>query len=187
MDLNEPDPIDFPNYKDEGGDSFAPPAEGTYMGLVGVIKDEDFGATSEGNLQLKVQEITITGDANGQATGKGYKVRFSTVNTKKWNDKNANSAVNFIRACGLDLQPNTNAEYVKALKMTAGRPVKFTLVHEGYDKETQTSYKGAAAFNNQPFLELTDTITEDGVEVEKVRRVYANGRAKYWRSTLVKK
>lgn len=186
--LKEVDPIDYENEAvSSGGQSFAPPPEGKYTGRV-VISDDIFGATTEGYLKASFKEIEIIGTENGK--GVGYKIRYQMpLSVKKYKGREGNSFLDFLRAVGFAGRPKSNEEYVAALKSASGKPFQFALYWEAWDKDTQETTKGQENFPPDPqnpnqrlhFIEGPDPNDPD-----KKKRVYANGKVKYYISAIKK-
>jgi hypothetical protein len=179
MDLVEPDQISFDKYEDGGPKNFGPPPEGRYFARVPLIPAGDdpevFQKTQQNYLKIKIDPLEIIDG--------GYKVRFTTLSAKKYSNREGNQILDFIHACGLDLRPQTNEDYKNAVRQCSGRTCQFGLVWEAYNKNDQTSTKGAKNFpvgeDGKPQSWLPDPY-EDG------KKIYANGRVAYWVSGLQK-
>jgi len=173
LNLQEPDQIDWAGYQlqSTGGGKAIPPA-GTYQGAAPSTFDYQ---DKDGKLVVLMDPITILGPTNA-----GYALRFTRVSTKKYSNRNASPAGDYLKAQGVPSQPRTNQDYVDAVESTAGRPFQFDLDWEAWDKETQeTLAKGMDAFpdnatgGKQPFI-----VTADG------RKVWANARIKRFRPAV---
>ncbi len=166
--------IDFANYKDGGtGMSYAPPPEGKYVGKVGVIDDACFGATKAGLLKVTLPEVELITSGLGQ----GYKIRFTSLSSKKYSNREGSQMMDFLRACGIAAKPKTNEELIAATKMASGRTFQFVLIWEAYNKDTQETTSGQENF---PFL--ADGITRQSFIVDpydSTKKWYANGKIKY--------
>lgn len=182
MDLVEADPINYEEYQEQTGfQSYAPPPEGKYTAKAPIFTEEAFGATKEGYLKVTVDPIEIIGPTNA-----GYKIRYQMpLSAKKYSNREGNSIIDFLRAVGLAIRPKTNAEYVSAVKMASGRPFQFGLVWEAYNKDTQETTKGESNFppdpqdpsKRQPFIQD---------EYDSKKKIYANGKVKYYISAVAK-
>ncbi len=166
-------------------DDTRPPVEGRYTGRIGAILDDgsdtisstnSFGRTAEGYLKVELPEIEILDQA-----ANGYKVKYTRLSSKKYSNRNGSQVMDFLRACGMDVRPKTEAELRAALKLTAGRPFQFQLVWEAYNKDTQETISGAANFpkdgNNQPQPFIRD-------EYDTSKRWFANGKVRYFVSAF---
>lgn len=142
LNLQAPDPIEWDQYQ-EAGSPQAPPIAGTYTGAVEKI---DITATKEGKLMFVLDPVTIVGP-----TASGEQVRFTKVSTKKYKNRNASPAGDYLRAHGIVLTHNpSNEEYVTLFESTVGKPFNFDLDWEAYDKEDQTSFEGMETFPVNP-------------------------------------
>lgn len=180
MDLKELDVLDYDNYESGGKSFIALPPEGRYWGQAPEITDESFGVTKEGRLKVSVDPIVIV----NSGTGDGYAIRFTSLSSKKYANRNASQMLDFVRACGLDIRPNTNDELKAALKMCSGRTFQFALVWEAYNKDTQVETSGQENFPTNPDgtrQTYLDETTSDG------KKVYANGKVKYFIDAVAKK
>ncbi len=185
--LVEVEPVDYEQYQETtggGGQSYAPPPEGKYTGRV-TITDEDFGATKEGFLKVSFKEIEIIGSENGQ--GVGYKIKYQMpLSAKKYSNREGNSIIDFIRACGLPLRPKSNEEYIAAVKMASGKPFKFQLMWEAYSTNMDpNTIKGETNFPFDPQdPEKRQPWVQDPTDEKK--RIFANGKVKYYISAIQK-
>lgn len=168
------DPIEG-NYE-EGGKAFvALPPEGKYFGVAPLITDENFGVTKAGYLSVSLDPITITNP--GQA-GDGYKIRFTKLSAKKFSNRNGSQIMDYLRACGLDVKPNSTEELKNYIKMTSGKTFQFALIWEGYDKnDPDREIRGADAFGGQTWVESA---------VDPEVRVWANGKVRFFISAVGK-
>jgi len=191
MDLTPFDILDFDNYEDGGSagptKSFAPPAEGRYTGRLTSLPDDGtdvtgpnnaFGRTQEGYLKVVLDSIEIM---DPQANG--YQVRFTRLSSKKYAKRNGSQVMDFLRACGIDARPKSEAELRAILKTAVGRPFQFQLVWEAYNKDTQENTTGAENFpkdaNGNPQSWIKD-------EFDSSKRWFANGKVRYFVSAFQK-
>ena len=188
--LNPFDIIDFESYSDGGtGKSYAPPVEGTYTGKAPVILDDgsdtisatnSFGRTNEGYLKLQLDPIVVVG---GPANG--YEVRFTRLSSKKFKNKEASQTLNFLRACGIDARPKSEAELRQALRMASNRTFQFSLIWEAYNKDADETYSGMDSFPVDP-TDPTKRLPYRNDEYTPGKKWYANGKVKYFISALNK-
>lgn len=174
MNMVDFDPIEG-DYEDGGGSgkSYAPPPEGRYFGQAPIITDANFGTTREGKLKVTLDPITVV---NPGGEGDGYEVRFTQLSAKPYavTYRKGSQAIDFIRACGINANPQSLDELKNYLKMCSGKTFQFALQWEAYNKDTQTSTKG---MDNFPLLEdgKRQTFILDGDK----KKVYANGKVRY--------
>jgi hypothetical protein len=191
MNLKPFDPIDYDNYDDGpkgGGTSYAPPAEGRYTGRIAALPDDgsdvisstnSFGRTQEGYLKVQLPDIEIL-----EGTANGYKVKYTRLSSKKYAKKNGSQALDFLRACGIDARPQSEAELRSLLKQTVGRPFQFQLIWQAYDKNSETEIRGA-----ENFPLLPDGVTRQSWIKDKfddTKRWFANGTVRYFVSAFNK-
>lgn len=184
MNLVEPDEIDFENYAESAsgsGQSYAPPPEGRYVGKAPIFTDECFGATQAGYLKVSIPEIEIVGPS-----GAGYKIRYQMpLSAKKYSNREGNSIIDFLRACGIPVRPKTNDEYKSAVKMASNKTFQFGLVWEAYNKDTQETTKGEENFPVDP-QDATKHQPWFPDPYDEKKRVFANGKVKYYVSAITK-
>lgn len=133
----------------------------------------------------------------------GYQIRFVRASTKVITDFNTklpkkgnpNKLAQYLRAAGVQVKPQTNADYRAAVKTTANKPFAFTIDWEAYNKDNQESVKGFFNFpldsNGQrksilhkgDVIALTDNKgVPNGQTYTVVSDVlFANARLKYFR------
>jgi hypothetical protein len=166
------------DYQDGGKNFVSLPPEGKYIGQAPVITDESFGLTRENYLKLTIDPITIVGDSNGGGTGKDYKVRFTRLSAKKYSNRNGSQVMDYLRACGFDVKPNSPDELKQYLKMTSGKTFQFALQWEGYDKnDPERDLRGADKFGGNTWV---------ASEIDPEQKVYANGKVRFFISAVGK-
>ncbi len=179
LELIEPEQINFDKYED-GNKSFAPPPDGRYFARVPVfpmsdVDSEVWQSTKAGQFMVQVDPLELV--------DKSYSVRFTKLSATKYKNREGNAILDFIRGCGLDLRPQTIAEYKQALRQCSGRTVQFGLIWEAYNKADQTTLKGMENFptgeDGKPQSWIPDPY-EDG------KKIYARGKVRYWVSGLQK-
>ena len=179
LNLVEPELIDFDKYQDGGNTSYAPPPEGRYFGKAPIITDESFGATKEGLLKLSLDPIEIVNDAKHS----GYKVRFTSLSVKKYKNREGNQMMDFLRACGLNLRPKNNQEYIAALKQASGRTFQFALIWEAYNKDTEERTSGYDNFPPDP-QNPDQKLPYIVDQYDPTKRWWANGKVRYFVSAV---
>ncbi len=187
MDLKPFDVLDFDAYQDGGsgsGKSYAPPAEGRYTGRVPQILDDGtdvisttnaFGRTQEGYLKLQLDTIDILDPA-----ANGYQVRFTRLSSKKYAKRNGSQVMDFLRACGIEARPTSEAELRAVIKQAAGRPFTFQLNWEGYNKDTQENIPSEAFATDASGKRATYIVDE----FDSSKKWFANGKVRYFVSAL---
>jgi hypothetical protein len=86
----------------------------------------------------------------------GQELRFTRVSVKPFMKNgevqkgNPHKLGQYLRACGAQSKPQTNQEYLAAVKMTANKKFPFTLDWEGYNRDTGESIKGFLSFPEDP-------------------------------------
>jgi hypothetical protein len=160
----------------EGGKAFVElPPEGKYMGQAPVFTDESFTNTREGYLKVIVDPITVQ---NPGGPGDGYKIRFSSLSAKKYSNRNASQVMDFLRACGLNVKPNSTEEVKQYIKACSGRTFQFALAWEGYDKnDPDRQIRGQEAFGGQRYVTSN---------VDETVKIWANGKVKFYISAVGK-
>lgn len=155
-----------------------PPEGNYYLQLPAVITDEIFGTGGEGQLNAKFDPLTIRGGDYD-----GFEVRFTTVSTKRYSNRNACSMGDLILAARSPYRPVNDEQWKQAIHALAGQFVEANLTWEAYDKQTQqTLAKGMDNFpklpdgSHQRYLELDDPHAQDGK-----RRVWANIKVRYFK------
>lgn len=132
--LVEPDQVEWDKYE-EGGKPLPPKGEYTLKAPAAFNK-EDFTKGAAGQLIVKVDSEIVEGPYAG------FKLRYQTVSAKKYSNRNASQAGDYLRACGIVAQPKTNAEYAAAIQSTAGRVYRAQLDWSAYDSPTKYEVKG---------------------------------------------
>lgn len=185
MNLIEPETIDLDQYQDGGGSgkSFAPPDEGKYFGRLPVITDENFGATQQGFLKLKLDFDIV--DAPPRTDGTPQQIKFASFSAKKYANRNGSQILDLIRACGV-VPTGTSNEYLKAtLKALSGQTFQFQLVWEAYNKDADENINGQANFPpdpNNPGKRLSYIVDP----YDSTKRWFANAKVKYTISAINK-
>lgn len=203
LNLNEPENVNWEQYNPQSSFQAPPPALGpdgkpiVYYGQA--PKEFTFGATKEnaqgeggGLLEALIDPITIV--KSGSADG--YQIRFTRASVRKFtkNGKTveASQLGNYLKAAGSVAKPQKNAEYVAAVKQTAGKVFPFTLDWSAYNKDTGERVDGYLNFPEDPqrpgqrkaILKQGDTYTDrDGqTQVVKSEVLFANARLRYFRN-----
>lgn len=181
----KPDPIDWKTY-DAGG--FKPmPLPGS--GYTLKVQKVDFGPNpgaaptrnSGGYLQATVDfEVVAPGDPYN-----GYLVRFNRFSTKKWAKRNGNPMGDLLKGAGSQAQPQTDADYVKALQAITNQTVTGSLKWEIYSSDhtgadgkalNLSSAKNADQFATDPKTgSMLPYVVVKGAN-GKEEKVYANAR-----------
>lgn len=129
LNLDTPDQIDWDNFQTAGTGTGKPiPPAGTYSGAA---PDTFQYQAKDGKLVVLADPITILGPSNA-----GYQVRFTRISTKKYSNRNASPAGDYLKAQAVAAKPMSNEDYLDAFEQTKGRPFEFDLDWEAYDKET---------------------------------------------------
>lgn len=132
----------------------------------------------------------------------GTELRFTTVSTRVFEKNgqpqkgNPHSLGRYLRACGAQSKPQSNQEYLAAVKMTANKKFPFTLDWVAKNKETGEQIKGYLSFPEDPerpgqrksILKKGDFYNEIGangqiVGTKQVQSevIFANARLRYFR------
>ncbi len=174
MDYKAPDQIDYTKWEGGGPKSYAPPPEGRYFATAPIFPLDDdpavFGRTKNGDLKISLDPIKLQ--------GVDYTIRFTTLSAKKYSNRESNQIVDFIKACGLNLQPQTEQEYKDAVRQCSGRSFQFNLIWEAYNKDTQeTAARFAKNFpvgaDGKPQSWLPDPYDD-------TKKIFANGKVQYY-------
>lgn len=173
------DPIDFGTGYQDGGKPQLP-AEGRYFGQAPQITDASFSSTQEGYLKVTLDPITLV---NNPASN-GYQVRFTNLSAKKYSNREASQVGDFLRACGLPVQPKSNDELKQALKMASGKVFQFGLQWEVYNKATKESWKGTETLEALDGWNKTGKFLPD--PFDETKKLYANGKIRYFVSAISK-
>lgn len=197
LNLNEPAQTNWDNYN-PGSTYVAPPPalgpDGKPIVYVGQApKEFVFESTGDDNLlQVLLDPVTIV-----QGDAKGYTLRFTRANVRKFKNKageeiEAHTLGNYLKACGSTAKPQRNAEYIAAVKQTAGRTFSFTVDWEARNKDTGEQIRGYKNFPDDPerpgqkksILKPGDTyIDQDGnQQTVKSDVLFANARVRYFRN-----
>lgn len=134
-----------------------PPAVGpdgkplVYYGVASSITEDK---PDDEHLNFLIDPIKLVNA--GPATG--YTIRFTRASTKvqtvfgtnEPKKGNPNKLAQFIRACGQQTKPKTNADYRAAVKACQGKQFAFTVDWEAYNKDTGESIKGYLNFPLDP-------------------------------------
>lgn len=162
--LREPEKVDWDNYGKSSSYVAPPPAVGpdgkaiTYKGIAESVKVN--GGDQEGFLQILIDPIKLVQSGKHD----GYTIRFTRASVAPYTKLdpatgkrvpkkgNPNAVADFLRACGLAVKPQTNADYIAAVNAAAsGRKVfPFTVDWEAYSKDTGESVKGYMNFPDDP-------------------------------------
>lgn len=214
MNLKEPEPVNWEEYNSGSRFQAPPPALGpdgkpiTYYGVVADAKED---TPDEGYLNYILDPIKIV----QAGTDNGYTLRFTRASVKPFTKKgpdgepiaikgNPNKLANLLRAAGLAVKPQTNADYRAAVKavVAAKKPVMFTIDWEAYNKDTGERVKGYLAFPDDPqrpgqkkaVLKAGDVINEVdskgniiGTKTVTSEVLFANARLRYFQDATPKR
>lgn len=154
------------------------PPENKYFGRVGMITDENFGVT-QANYR-KVEKIEIEVFESGEPP---YVSRYNNLSAKKYSNRNGSQVIDFLRACGISQIPTSDEELIALVKSCSGRTCQFGLVWEAYDKDTETTTRGMDNFPPDP-QNPSQRLRYVYSEADPTKKVYANGKVKYWVSAV---
>lgn len=169
--LNEPDQLDWDGYQTAGVGKPIPPA-GTYTG----VAPEKFEyQAKDGKLVAIIDPIKIVGPSNS-----GYELRFTRVSTKKYSNRNASPAGDYLKSQGVLSRPGTNQDYVDAIEATANRPFQFDLDWEAYDKEDGWQLSGMENFPDNGTGGRVTYVTNPNTG----NKVYARARIRRFRPAV---
>jgi hypothetical protein len=206
--LREPNQTDWDNYN-SGGSNYMPPppaqdAAGkpiVYQGQIASMKEQPnkFAVDAEGNSYLNFSFDPIKLVNSGQYNG--YELRFTEASVKPFEKDgkpvkgNPSKLANLLRSAGLQVKPQTNADWRRAVEGAKARPISFTVDWSAYNKDTGEQIKGYLSFPEDPerpgmrksILKKGDVITERDAKgnVTGVRKVesevlFANARVRYF-------
>lgn len=210
--LKEPEKTDWDNYN-SGGSKWAPPpppvgSDGKPIVYYGVVESATETEADEGYLNYLLDPIKIirSGAADGQI------IRFTRASVKPFMKRDKDGVLqpmkgnptkigNFLRSVGLKVTPQTNADYRMAIRTAVGKAFPFVGDWEAYNKDTQETVRGYAAFPDDPerpgqkkaILRAGDVINEldSKGNIIGTRRVqsdvlFANFRLRYFRDPAPK-
>lgn len=210
--LQEPAKVDWDNYNSGSKYQAPPPALGpdgkaiTYYGVAAEVKEDQ---PDKGFLQFILDPIKIVRSGSHD----GYAIRFTRASVRPFTKKNKetgeeeavkgnpNKLANFLRAVGLQVKPQTNADYRASVKAAAGRTFPFTVDWEAYNKDTGERVRGYLSFPEDPerpgqrksILKAGDVITErdnkgniTGTRQVTSEVLFANARLRYFQDATPK-
>ncbi len=200
VNLKEPEQVDWDALA-SGSSYVAPPpaldANGNPIVYFGVTEPKETDP-DEGYLNYLFDPIKLTRSGGYD----GYTLRFTRASTRPFQKNgepikgNPNKLANFLRATGLAVKPQTNADYRAAVQATKGRPFPFTVDWEAYNKDTGEKIKGYLSFPLDPerpgqrksILKQGDTYQEVdrkgnvlGVKRVESEILFANARLLFFR------
>lgn len=202
--LKEPEQVDWDNYNSGSKYQAPPPALGadgkpiTYYGKV--VEAAESQADNEYlNFQIDLK-IVNSGSADG--------IKIRTWASAKPFEKNGepvkgnpNKLANYLRSCGLQAKPQTNAEYRASVKSVASKVFPFTIDWEAKNGETGEKVKGFLNFPEDPdrpgqrksILRKGDIYTErdfkgniTGTGTVQSEVLFANARLRYFQDATPK-
>ena len=208
--VKEPEQMDWDNYN-PGSTYQAPPpaltAEGNpilYTALVpteiGSTVNGKADPTKDGFAQWTLDPLILQSsltDPTLTPIVKGYKIRFASVNTKKYTGRdgkptNASSVGNFLRSAQVVAKPQDNKQYEMAVQQAKGRPVTVVLDWTARNKDTQEEIRGYKNFplidasnpslGRKSILHRGDTYTDKDGQTQTVTSevLFANARVRYF-------
>lgn len=207
INLREPEQVDWEHYSSGSTYQAPPPALGNdgkpivYYGLLRGFKEAD--KSDDGYLNLILDPIEITRSGAFDKT----LLKFTRASVKPFQRNgenikgNPNKLANFLRAVGLQVRPQTNEDYLAAVKASLNKPFAFTIDWEGYNRDTGEAIRGFLSFpedSERPgqrksilkrgdLYNITDVkgaITGTGVVQSEI--VFANARVKYFNDATPK-
>ena len=152
LELRDPEQTNWEKFNSQSGYQAPPPAEGedgkriVYKGII--PKELKFEADQDGYLQVLMDNLVI------QAPNGPYTLRFTRASVKPFQRggkaQNKHSMGKLLRAAGSTAKPQTNDQYVAAVKALAGRPVNLTIDWKARNGDTGETIKGYRAFPIDP-------------------------------------
>lgn len=149
------DELNYGEYDSGGpsGKSYGPPPAGKYYAQNGLITDESFGQTKQDPPKRNVFPGPKT-ESGAQAVLKvkvqgqeDAELRVFPFSTKKYSNRMGSQAIDWLRACGIDAQPKSDAEFKALAKMASGKTFQFGLDWEGFvAKDDPNNIKGMTNF-----------------------------------------
>lgn len=198
LNLKEPQKTDWDNFNPQSKFQAPPPAIGpdgrfiVYMGQAPTSFAP--GSTPEGLLSVRIDPITIVKSGNPDIDG--YVLRFTDASLTPFKGKdgqptNTHKLGTYLRACGIVAKPQTNAEYMAAVKQTAGKVFPFVLDWKARNKDTGEEVVGYKNFPDDPdrpgqkkaILKAGDTYLDSQGMTQTVKSevMFANARLRYYR------
>jgi hypothetical protein len=164
--IKEPEQMDWDNYNPGSNYQAPPPAlddNGDPIIYFATVPTEipstvngKADTTKEGYAQWQLDPLVLVDSSLPALTPKikGYKVRFASVNTKKFlrdgKPTNASSIGNFLRSAKVSAKPQTNQQYEQAMTVAKGRTVSVVLDWTARNKDTNEEIRG---YKNFPLLD----------------------------------
>ena len=134
--VKSPDQIDYANY-DSGAKSekklVVLPPKGKHLFEVLKVVTGPAVRTQEGYLKA---ELTLKTVAPGQPWD-GHEIRFVRISTKRYSNREANGFTDYLRAFGIDQNPQTDAEYIALVNRTQGGRFEAGVNWEAQDPDTR--------------------------------------------------
>lgn len=154
MNYKQPDQVDWSNFNPPSK-FVAPPvpldAKGNPIVFQGTLPKEcKTEEDKDGYMQFVVDPITLKN---------GYEIRFTRASTKLFERKmangevkkqNANKIGTLLKSASIQARPQTNEEYIAAVKAAGGRTAHFTIDWSAYNKDNGESVDGYLAFPEDP-------------------------------------
>jgi hypothetical protein len=200
LNLREPEQLDWDALAKGSTYQAPPPAydnQGRPIVFYGQASPVVTDPTKEGYLQILLDPIKVV--KSGAADG--TLIRFTRVSTRPFMKNgepmrgNPNSLANYLRSAQVSAKPQNNADYVAAVKATAGKTFSFTADWEAYNKDTGETIKGYLNFPDDPerpgqkksILKAGDVVTERdskgnviGTKTVQSEVLFANLRLKFF-------
>lgn len=153
--LKEPEQTDWDNAY-SGSSYVAPPpardAAGNPIVYFGKVTEAKAADPDKGYLNFNLDPITLVN--SGPHTGKT--IRFTRASARPFEKNgvpmkgNPNKLGSFLRSVGLQIKPQTNSDYIAAVKAATNKTFPFTGDWEAYNKDTGEQIKGYASFPDDP-------------------------------------
>lgn len=166
---------------DVGGDSKPLPPEGTYLMRSKTPLDpkEDLSVGKDGQLIIRNDPTIIAGPAAG------YVCKYNRVSTKRYANRNASPAGDYLKAIGYRGQPTTPNEYADAAAAVAGQTFEAETQWRARDKDTGFEVKGMENFPTKPDGTRQSWVAAPGTgpgQPLPLKRVWANLEIKNYRA-----
>lgn len=179
--LRPPDPVDF-DKQTTGSGSTRPkmPPQGEFTLLtvdIAADPNEPKNRSKEGYFQpVLTYKVVDPGQPHDN-----YEMRYQRLSTKKWPNKESNSALDYLRAHGIDARPTTDAEYASLILQTLNRPFRAMVDWRAYDSATQEKRNGMTSFPQRADGSYQPWFTATGGGDTKV---FANAEVKFFKTAV---
>ena len=146
IDPNVPTP-DWGQY-DLGGSGAKPlPPEGTYLFKSKAFNNaEDLTAGKERQLIIRIDPTIVTGPHAG------YEMKYTRVSTKKYSNREASQAGDYLKAAGYRGTPQSPQDYANAAEACAGTTFEAEVQWRAWDKEA--SREACKGMDNFPMVPI---------------------------------